>query len=112
MEKTRFGVEVFLNNLFKRKKRRKVALEGLMGLYKYEKHPSVAVREIINEGLEIAKEVTRQEKLSLADAKIINQLKKMKDLKHWEEKVKKIKNKKVRVFLQRYILKYLKRGIF
>jgi cellulose synthase/poly-beta-1,6-N-acetylglucosamine synthase-like glycosyltransferase len=59
--KTRFGVEVFLNNLFDKKEIKKVPLRKLKGLFKHEKRrPSNTLTEYHGELSEIIKEVIRQ----------------------------------------------------
>ena len=108
MRATRFGLEIFLNHLFKDKKIKKVSLVKLQGLYKYEKFSAkVAVKEYLNEGLEIAKELAKQEKLMPADLRIIERLKKVTKVSEWKLRVKKINNQRVRGFLLKYVIKYL-----
>jgi len=108
MRATRFGLEIFLNHLFKDKKIKKVSLVKLQGLYKYEKFSAkVAVKEYLNEGLEIARELAKQERLMPSDLKIIEKLKKVSKVSEWKEKAKMIKNQRVRRFLQKYVMKYL-----
>lgn len=62
MAKTRFGIEMFLNKHFKRKKVKKIPLIGLGHLYKHEKYePQEAVTETIREVVEIAQEIGKTE---------------------------------------------------
>ncbi|MCD6577561.1 MAG: glycosyltransferase family 2 protein [Anaerolineaceae bacterium] len=64
--KTRFGVEVFLNNLFVKKEIKKVPLRKLKGLFKHEKRrPSNTIAEYHGELSEIMKEVIRQKRFSI-----------------------------------------------
>jgi len=61
IEKTRFGVEVFLNHLFEKKEIKKVPLNNLKGLFKHEKRgPVNTIAEYHGEVSEIIKEVIRQ----------------------------------------------------
>ena len=65
MAETRFGVEVFLNNLFDKKEIKKVPLKKLKGLFKHEKRrPSNTITEYHGELSEIVREVLRQKGFS------------------------------------------------
>ena len=109
MGKTRFGVEVFLNNLFSGKETKKVSLKGLRGLYKYEKRSSVnAFKEYIGEAVEIAQEIGRREGLLPEDYQAISQISKIANFKELKIKVKDITNKNIRQFFEKYVLKYVK----
>jgi glycosyltransferase involved in cell wall biosynthesis len=58
---TRFGVEVYLNRLFKKSETVVVPLPGLSGLGKEDKHPTgVATREYAGEMLEVTREYLRR----------------------------------------------------
>ena len=58
--RSRFGVEVLLNDLFKGKRVVMLALQGLIGLTKAEKHsPFLAVREYLEEANEIVNQLLR-----------------------------------------------------
>ncbi|MFH0943522.1 MAG: glycosyltransferase family 2 protein [Candidatus Beckwithbacteria bacterium] len=108
MHKTRFGIEIFLNHCFAKQPIKKVKLLKLYGLYKHEKRPPTqAIKEYLEEGVEIAKEIAKQEKLRPEDIQIINRLKKAKTFKELKEVVEKISNLKVREYLNKYVLKYL-----
>ena len=73
MAKTRFGVEVFLNRLFDKKEIKKVPLNNLKGLYKYEKRrPSNALNEYYGEILEVFKESIRKKRFSKAEQENTN----------------------------------------
>jgi len=111
MEKSRFGIEVLLNHAFAKKPIKKVKLMKMYGLYKYEKRsPALAIKEYLEEGVEIAKELAKQEKLRPEDIKIINKLKKAKTFKELKEIINKISNIKVREYLKKYVLKYLEKA--
>jgi glycosyltransferase involved in cell wall biosynthesis len=109
MATSRFGVEVFLNKLFSKRETKKVPLKGLTGLYKYEKHGSSnAFKEYLGEAIEIAQQIGRQEGLLPADKQIIDRLSRITDFSELKEKVRKIHNKQIRQFFDKYILKYIK----
>ena len=109
--KTQFGVEIFLNGLFDKKKTKKILLKQLAGLYKYEKHNSTdAFKEYLGEAVEIAQEIGRKEGLLPEDYKIIANLNKITNLKELRKKVKKIQSMQVKQFLEKYILKYVKKA--
>jgi glycosyltransferase involved in cell wall biosynthesis len=111
MRRTRFGVEVLLNHLFEEKPVKKVALLKLKGLYKYEKRPAgLALREYLDEGTEIARQLAKQEGLVLADLRMIMKLRQSSNLNELREQVGKITNKKIRQYLEKYILAYLERA--
>lgn len=111
MKQTRFGVEVFLNHAFENRPVKKISLLKLNGLCKYKKRPPVlAVKEYLDEGVEIAKELARQEKLRAEDLKIIDRLKQAASIKELQEVVEKISNLQVREYLEKYVLKYLKKA--
>ena len=56
--KTKYGVEIFLNSLFKRKETKKIPLINLTHVWTYQKYkPHKALRQYFKLGTEIAKEV-------------------------------------------------------
>lgn len=108
MAKSKFGVEVFLNNLFDKKETQKIPLKGLKGLYKYEKHDSsVAFKEYLGEAVEIVKEIGRRESFLPKDKRIITNLAKVTSFKELENKIRKIRNKQIKQILEKYVLKYI-----
>ena len=108
---TRFGVEVFLNNLYKDKLVKKVPLRKFKQLWKHEKHsPATAAREFLDEGIEIAKQLVKQEKIIPKDLKIINQLKTATTLNEIKQKIYQISNKKIKMYFEKYILKDLQKA--
>jgi glycosyltransferase involved in cell wall biosynthesis len=109
MAEARFGVEVFLNNIFKNKIK-KVHLAGLKGLLKYEKRlPQQAVKEYLNEAVEIAHEIGKREGLLPEDTRIINQLVQAVNFSDLKGRVQKIRNADIRLILEEYVLKIMKR---
>jgi len=109
MSKTRFGVEIFLNDLFKKQKIKKVPLRNLQGLYKHQKrdNPIIAFKEYLNEAVEIAKEKAKRESLPAADYRTIELISRSVDLADLATRIKRIKNIRIKQFLKRYILRYL-----
>lgn len=108
MSNSRFGVEVLLNDHFKNKKVIKTPLINLIGLYKYEKYPfRYAFKEYRNAAVEIARELSRKQTLLPEDLKIIENLNKVTNLRDLKDKILAIKNKKIKDYLKKYILKYI-----
>lgn len=110
MAKTRYGVEVYLNGLFDKKETKVVFLDGLILPSKQEKRsPAQAFREHLIEIVEIAQELGKREGLLPEDLdyqKIVN-LAKAKTYKDLKAKVGEIKNKKVKAFLSKYVIRYI-----
>jgi len=107
MKKTRFGAEIFLNNLFE-KETKKIPLKNLAGLLKYEKrNSSKAFKEYLNEAVEIAQEIGRREGLLPEDYQTIAKIAKVVNFKELKSKVEEIKNKKVKRYFKKYIIKYI-----
>ena len=58
MSKTRYGVEIFLNSLFKSKETKKIALINLTHVWTHQKYkPPQALRQYLRLGTQIAKQV-------------------------------------------------------
>ncbi|PIP31381.1 hypothetical protein COX24_03925 [bacterium (Candidatus Gribaldobacteria) CG23_combo_of_CG06-09_8_20_14_all_37_87_8] len=109
MARTKFGVEIFLNNLFTEDETKKVPLKKLRGLYKYEKHNSItAFKEYLGEAVEIAQEIGKREGLLPKDYEIIAQISKVTNFKELKTKIENISNKNVRQFFEKYALHYAK----
>lgn len=108
ISQTRFGVEIFLNGLFKNKDSKKFILRDLQSLQKFQKQTAdVAVREYIKEGIEILKVIGDTEILSEEDLKIFKSLLPYTTLEELKRYIGKSKNKKIRKTLEEYIKKYL-----
>lgn len=106
---TRFGVETFLNSSFDEKETKKVPLKQLRGLYKYEKHnTSSAFKEYLNEAVEIAQELGKREGLLPEDYQAVIKLAKVANFEELKNKVREIKNKKLKKFFSEYITSYMK----
>jgi len=111
MAGARFGVEVLLNDLFTEGDVRKIPLKQLRGLYKYEKRSSSnAFGEYLGEAVEIAREIGRKEGLLPEDTRVIAGLANVVSFKELRKEIGKIQSLPVKRFLEKYILKYIKRG--
>ena len=97
------------DGLFK-KETKKIPLKNLIGLLKYEKrNSSRAFKEYLGETIEIAQEIGKREGLLPEDKQIIANLANVINLKELKEKVRKIKNLQIKQFLEKYVLKYIKK---
>ncbi len=102
MRKTKFGVEVFLNNLFG-EKTKFVELTDLNGLYKYEKYPPLtAAKEYLRELFEVSQVLFKEEKLSLEDKLTLRSINQSTNLKEIKEKLNHLKNLHLRGFVKKY----------
>lgn len=111
MAETRLGVETFLNSLFNEKETKKTPLKKLIHLYKYEKYsPTEAFKKYLEEAAEVAQELGKRELLSPEDYKIIEKLAETTSFKELKAKVSEISNKRVKQFLDKYVLKYIKKA--
>jgi glycosyltransferase involved in cell wall biosynthesis len=79
MSKSKYGIEMFLNSLFKKKDTKKVVLPGLKGLQKYQKRNTEdTVKEYFKEGVEIAK-VVGNRKVVFPTNMIMDRVKKLRE---------------------------------
>ncbi len=109
MAKTKFGVETYLNNTFPKEDTKKIELENLTTLYKYEKYdPATALTEYIKEGLEITKALAQKETLNIKDKQILSKILEVKDMKDLQDLIAKITNTKIKTIFEKYILQYIK----
>lgn len=106
MSKTRFGVEIYLNEVFK-DKIILVPLKNLRGYYKYQKF---STDKAIKEYIKLVLEVTRvKAKLLGLDSKEIEKtlkLLKSETVKEVKEKASFISDKRLKSFVKKNILKY------
>ncbi|MEA3355668.1 MAG: glycosyltransferase family 2 protein [Patescibacteria group bacterium] len=109
MEKTRFGLEVFLNNKYKNKNVKIIPMKGLSGVIKSQKHGKEGIKELIQEFKEIVQELKKQGKFSIKDKKLIEKIKIATSFEEIEQKVNKLINKDLKKFFKEYVLKYLKK---
>lgn len=115
MSAAKFGVEILFNKQFKDVT--PVVLPGLTGVLKFEKFSfREAIQQYIEEGVELAQEIGRQERDRLQDFKVLEKIRKTKvrvvadrvvDFSLLQERIAKIKNKQVRKFLSEYFSSYL-----
>jgi len=105
----RFGVEVYLNDVFKDRKTVRIPWRDLGGLQKYQKYDSQkAVREYVKEGVEIAQTLTKRGIHQLnEDWKNLKKLSKSTNLEEIQKRVQTIKNPQIRQILNDYLFKYL-----
>jgi glycosyltransferase involved in cell wall biosynthesis len=104
----RYGIEIFLNSLYENEETRVVQLEDLISPTKWEKRtPTDAVREYILEIKEIAEEFGKRKGLLPEDYKVLSKLIEAVDFNEFKERIKKIKDKKIKEILEKYLLKYL-----
>jgi glycosyltransferase involved in cell wall biosynthesis len=107
--KTRFGVEVYLNDAFKDRRIIRIPWKDLHTLQKYQKYDSQkAVREYVKEGVEIAQVITKRGIYQLnEDWKNLKKLSKSTNLNEIQKRVQTIKNPQIRKILDDYIFKYI-----
>ena len=107
MANVRFGVEVFLNHLFKNKVVKRVPLLKLRHLQKYQKYtPQQAIKETLKEVVEITQQFGRQEGLLPKDYGLLERLEKLTELSEIKKTVSRITNKEARGRFKR-LLAYL-----
>jgi glycosyltransferase involved in cell wall biosynthesis len=106
ISKTRFGVEIYLNEQFPREEVKKFPLKNLRSLYKHEKFSTKDVfKEYMKEGMEIAKQLGQKD-ISLKRDLI--KVSKSKNVEELEENAKKVKDKTLRNFIQKYFVKSIR----
>src|SRR3989344_5818633 len=87
LRKAKYGVEIYLSSLFKRKETKIVYLQGLISPNKYEKRsPIEASKEYFREGVEIALGIGKKEILSQEDYRRIINFAKAKTMIELKEK--------------------------
>jgi len=111
MAQSRYGVETYLNPLFDKKETKIVPLDGLILVPKQAKWSSAqALKGYLAAAMEIAQEIGRQEGLLPEDKRIIAGLVNVVNFKELSSRVKKIQSIQMRQFLEKYVLKYIKKG--
>lgn len=75
MKTTRFGLEIFLNRLYKNKRTKVVYLLGLWTLLKHQKRGTKAIRELLKEYEEVIKELTKNKRKTKLIRKLIRKIK-------------------------------------
>ena len=109
ISRSRFGVEVYLNDVFRGQKTARVPWKDLRTLQKYQKYsPGKAAQEYVKEGVEIAQTLARRGAVNLKnDWKRIRKISQIKDLKELRKWVGEIENPQIRKILEDYVLQYL-----
>lgn len=109
MRKMNFGgVEVFLNSLFKKNQVRRIILEGLYNPPKHQKRGFEAgIKEYLQEGVEIALELSKLERAPLEDYLRIKKIMKLRNIKDIRSQINSITNKYVKSSLKLYFKKYM-----
>lgn len=109
MSSTRFGVEIYLNGLFKKEETAKILLKELNSLRKEEKYETPkATKEYIRMWLEIIKALAKREDLLSVDIQILNKISETSDSQELKSRIKELQNKDVKELLEDYVLKYIR----
>ncbi len=108
MSRSRFGVEVYLNDVLKDRKTVRIPWRDLGTLQKYQKFDSQkAIQEYVKEGVEIAQTVARRGLTELKDDwKTLQKLSRSTSLEEIKKRTQSIGNPRIRRILHDYILKY------
>ncbi len=109
ISRSRFGVEVYLNDVFKDQKTVRIPWQDLGTLQKYQKFDSQkAVQEYVKEGVEIAQTVARRGLSELKDDwKTLQKLSKSTSPEEIRKRAQAIENPQIRRILNDYLLKYI-----
>jgi glycosyltransferase involved in cell wall biosynthesis len=107
--RSRFGVEVYLNDVLKNRKTIRIPWRDLGTLQKYQKFDSKkAVQEYVKEGVEIAQTVARRGLVELKDDwKTLQKLSKSNSLEEIKKRAQLIENPRIRRILNDYVFRYL-----
>lgn len=109
MKKTRFGVEIYLNSAFAEDQILFVPLVGLNSIFKYQKRSlPVAVREYLNEAVEVALEIGKREGIRAEERLRVKNILKSTNLKEFRSNIKLIRNRRISRFLNSYLNLYSK----
>jgi len=108
IKKTRYGVEAYLNEVFKKKRQKVIYPPGLVHLVKHQKMPSPQVLDsYLTEAVEITKTLAEIKGIDPKRIKKILDPKKIKSVKALKKAIEEIKDKKVLNLLKKYLLSYL-----
>ncbi len=106
--KTRFGAEVYLNEVFKDKRRKVVKFKDLVHMIKQQiMSPSKMLNGYLIEAVEISQMLAKFNGLDPEKFKKILDPRKIKSVKTLKTVIKKIKNRELVALLKEYILSYL-----
>lgn len=106
IKKTRYGVEAYLNEVFKKKRQKVIYPPGLVHLVKHQKMPSQVLDSYLTEAIEITKTLAEIRGVNPKRIKKILDPKKIKSVKAFKKAIEEIKDKKVLALLKKYLLSY------
>ncbi len=97
MAKTKYGIEIYLNNIIPSKDAKKIPLKYVSHSWKHQKYSrNTAIKKYLEQIIDIAQEIGKQEGLLPRDYETIAGIKTIKDTKEIILKINKISNKKVK----------------
>jgi len=104
MKKKRYGIEVFLNSLFKKEETKIVYLENLISPPKWGKRNfEEGMKEYLKEVKEITLELSKMTGLVPEDYQILKELSKIVSFEEFQKKIKEIHDKKIKRILRKYL---------
>lgn len=110
-QKSRFGLETYLNSIFDPKWGRSVHLKGLVHLRKRQKMPlNDIMPAYIQEVIEISKAKAEIQLQKHRQLKKVLQSKEVRSVKALKEKLNKIKDKEISELIEIYVLPYIKKS--
>jgi len=110
IKKTKFGVEIYLNEIFKEKRVKLIYPPGLIHLAKEQKMPLSEVPvAYLNQFIEMSQMLAQVKGIKPQKIKKILNPKKIKTLEGLRETVQKLKNKEIMKLLKDYILSYFEK---
>ncbi len=108
LAKTRFGAEVYLNEVFKDKRRKVVKFKDLVHMIKQQiMAPSKMLNGYLIEALEVSQTLAKLNGLDPEKFTQIFDPRKIKSVKTLKAVIRKIKNRRLVFLLRKYILSYL-----
>lgn len=109
MQNTRFGVEAFLNDAFKKKSVKVLKFTDIIHLPKQQKMPPrEAFPEYLKEAIEIINTYALLKGIDSKNLKRLLDVNKIKTVKSLKEILKKINDKELLTLLKKYLLSYIK----
>lgn len=110
IKKTKFGVEIYLNEIFKEKRVKLIYPPGLIHLAKEQKMPlSEAPVAYLNQFIEMSQMLAQVKGIEPQKIKKILNPRRIKSLKALKKAGQKLKNKEITKFLKEYILSYFEK---
>lgn len=102
MSKTKYGIEIYLNSIHDSKEVIRVPLMGVNHVWKHKKYKrGTAVKKYIEQVIDIAEEIGKQEGLLPRDYDAIAGFRKIKDTKEIIQRINYVQSKRVKITLQR-----------